>query len=147
MAIQEFVTLKLAHQLLGIPVLSVQDVLKPHKITPTPLAPDWVEGVLNLRGKIVTAIDMRRRLGLPPRQSSAGFGMSIVIEYQGEPYSLLIDSVCEVLALDDENFEKNPVTLDSRWRQASAGIYQLKDELLIILDVERLLDLDFSIAA
>lgn len=147
MAVLEFVTLKLAHQLLGIPVLAVHDVLKPHKITPTPLAPDWVEGVLNLRGKIVTAIDLRRRLGLPPRGTENGFGMSIVIEYQGEPYSLLIDSVCEVLALDDEQFERNPVTLDSRWRQASAGVFQLKNELLVILDVERLLGVDFSIAA
>lgn len=147
MATNEFVTLRLAGQLLGIPVLTVHDVLKPHKITRTPLAPKWVAGVLNLRGRIVTAIDLRCRLGLPPLDSGMRAGMSIVINYQGEPYSLLIDSVCEVLALDDDAYERNPVTLDRCWRHIAAGIYRLEKELMVVLDVERLFELDMAEAA
>ncbi|MFQ5346710.1 MAG: chemotaxis protein CheW [Rhodothalassiaceae bacterium] len=134
----EFVTVRLAGQLLGIPVLAVHDVLNAQKITRIPLAPSWVAGVLNLRGRIVTAINLRQRLGFPPREDGAE-DMSVVIEYRGEPYSLQIDTVGEVLNLDGESIEKNPVTLDSRWREVSRGIYRLDGELLVILDVERIL--------
>jgi purine-binding chemotaxis protein CheW len=147
MSTQDFVTIRLAGQLLGIPVLSVHDVLKPQKITRVPLAPDSVAGVLNLRGRIVTAVDLRSRLGLPPRGANERAGMSVVVEYRGEPYSLLIDSVGEVLSLDDTAFERNPVTLDPRWREVSDGIYRLDGELMVVLDVKRLLDLDVAKAA
>lgn len=147
MANTEFVTIRLANQLLGIPVLTVHDVLKPHAITPTPLSPDWIAGVLNLRGRIVTAIDLRARLGLPKRTSADGKGMSIVVEYRGEPYSLLIDRVGEVLMLDDSDMERNPITLDPVWRQISSGIFRLKDELMVVLDVQHLLEIGFSEAA
>jgi len=138
---QDFVTVVLEGQSLGIPVLDVQDVLKEQKITNIPLAPVWVEGVLNLRGRIVTAIDMRRRLGLKAREDDAA-SMSVVVEHMGEPYSLQIDSVGEVLSLDDGDFEKSPVTLDPVWRDVSKGVYRLEKELLAILDVHKLLDLD-----
>jgi purine-binding chemotaxis protein CheW len=147
MSSNEFVTFRLAKQLLGIPVLSVHDVLKQQVITRTPLAPDWIAGVLNLRGRIVTAIDLRRRLELPARTQTDGKGMSIVIEHRGEPYSLLIDQIGEVLMLDDDVFERNPVTLDPMWRQISAGIYRLKDELMVILDVHQLLEINLAEAA
>jgi purine-binding chemotaxis protein CheW len=143
----EFVTIRLAGQLLGIPVLLVHDVLKPQNITKVPRSPSWVAGVLNLRGKIVTAIDLRARLGLPPREGASGPGMSVVVEHKGEPYSLLIDSVGEVLALDDTHFERNPVTLDATWREVSEGIMRLENELLVILDVRRLLELQLAKAA
>lgn len=135
---QDFVTVMLAGQLLGIPVLSVHDVLNAQQITTIPLSPAWVAGVLNLRGRIVTAIDLRQRLGLPPREEGQT-SMSVVVEHDEEPYSLQIDKVGEVLSLEDQDFEKNPVTLDVRWREVSMGIYRLKDQLLPILDVERLL--------
>jgi purine-binding chemotaxis protein CheW len=147
MSTNEFVTFRLAKQLLGIPVLAVHDVLKPQIITRTPLAPDWIAGVLNLRGRIVTAIDLRCRLGLSERTMEDGKGMSIVIEYRGEPYSLLIDRIGEVLTLDDNLFERNPVTLDPIWRQISAGIYRLNDELMVVLDVHQLLEIDLAVAA
>ncbi len=135
---QDFVTVRLAGQTLGIPVLGVHDVLNPQKITKIPLAPEWVSGVLNLRGKIVTAIDLRQRLGLPPLEEGKQ-SMSVVVEHNDEPYSLQIDTVGEVLSLDDQDFERNPVTLDPRWREVSRGIYRLKNELLPILDVDKLL--------
>jgi purine-binding chemotaxis protein CheW len=142
----EFVTVRLAGQLLGIPVLLVHDVLKPQRITSVPCSPNWIAGVLNLRGRIVTAIDLRRRLGLPDREPNDKV-MSIVIDRQGEPYSLLIDNVGEVLALPVSAFERNPVTLDARWREVADGVYRLDQELLIVLDVNRLLDDDLAIAA
>lgn len=135
---QDYVTIKVYGQTLGIPVLAVHDVLNAQQITTIPLAPDWVAGVLNLRGKIVTAINLRRRLGLPPLEGDKK-SMSVVVEHREEPYSLQIDSVGEVLSLDDQLFEKNPVTLDPRWREVSRGIYRLDGELLPILDVDRLL--------
>jgi len=135
---QDFVTIKLEGQTLGIPVLAVHDVLNAQQITSIPLAPDWVSGVLNLRGRIVTAIDLRRRLGLPPLEDGKK-SMSVVVEHGEEPYSLQIDTVGEVLSLDDQLFERNPVTLDPRWRDVSRGIYRLEGELLPILDVDRLL--------
>ncbi|MAU40210.1 MAG: chemotaxis protein CheW [Kordiimonas sp.] len=136
---RQFVTIRLAGQLLGIPVLEVHDVLSPHNITAIPRSPKAVAGVLNLRGKIVTAIDLRERLSLTAFED-VDRCMSVVVEHQGEPYSLLIDSVGEVLALPEDRFERNPVTLDARWQEVSSGIYRLEDQLLVILDVERLLD-------
>lgn len=138
---QDFVTIKLAGQTLGIPVLAVHDVLNAQQITKIPLSPDWVSGVLNLRGRIVTAIDLRRRLGLPQLEEDKK-SMSVVVEHGEEPYSLQIDSVGEVLSLDDQLFERNPVTLDPRWRDVSRGIYRLDGELLPILDVDRLLEFE-----
>ncbi|RMF75715.1 MAG: chemotaxis protein CheW [Alphaproteobacteria bacterium] len=138
---QEFVTVRLAGQLLGIPVLAVHDVLSPQQLTRIPLAPSWVAGVLNLRGRIVTAINLRERLGFPPRDDGQE-DMSVVLEFRGEPYSLQIDEVGDVLRLEDDRLERNPVTLDQRWRELSKGIYRLDDELLVALDVEKLLDFD-----
>lgn len=138
---QDFVTVILEGQLLGIPVLAVHDVLNHQRITKIPLSPEWVAGVLNLRGRIVTAIDLRVRLGLPPRVEDQK-SMSVVVENNDEPYSLQIDAVGEVLSLEDELFEKNPITLDQRWRDISKGIYRLDKELMAVLDVEKLLDID-----
>jgi len=143
---QNFVTLMIAGQLFGIPVLSVQDVLGPQRITRIPLAPPEVAGALNLRGRIVTAVDVRRRLNLPPREDN-GTGMSVVVEHRGEPYSLMIDSVGEVMELPTASFEPNPPTLNPRWRQVSAGIYRLEGRLMLVLEVDKLLDFAVPAAA
>jgi purine-binding chemotaxis protein CheW len=133
----EFVTLNLADQLLGIPVLAVHDVLRSQNITQIPKADKSIAGVLNLRGRIVTAIDLRTHLGFPEREEDDY--MCVVIEHNGDPYSFLIDTVGEVLSLAASDFEKNPVTLDERLREVSKGIFSLEKQLLIILDVDRLL--------
>jgi purine-binding chemotaxis protein CheW len=137
---EDFVTFIIAEQLFGIPVLKVQDVLSAHNITRIPLAPPEIAGSLNLRGRIVTAMDVRLRLGLPPRESSVS--MSIVAEHEGELYSLMVDSVGEVLALKSSDWERNPPTLDPKFRDYSLGIYRLDKKLLVVLDVNRLLDYD-----
>lgn len=136
---QEYVTILIADQLFGIPVLEVHDVLRDLKLTKIPLAPSEVAGALNLRGRIVTAIDVRKRLGLSQLEQEDG-GMSIVVEHQGEPYSLMIDSVGEVLTLDLIDLQPTPVTLNACWKEVSGGVYRLEDKLLVVLQIERLLD-------
>jgi len=138
---RDFVTFRLSGQLCGIPVLSVHDVLSEQAITAVPLAPPAVAGVLNLRGRIVTAIDLRKRLGLDDQKENSE-NMSIVVEYEEEPYSLLIDCVGDVMSFPEESFERNPVTLDACWQEVSGGIFRLEGELLVILDVEKLLNFD-----
>ena len=134
----DFVSVLIGGQLFGIPVLQVQDVLNPQRITRVPLAPPEVAGSLNLRGRIVTAIDIRTRLGLP-EIAEGKQRMSVVVDHGGELYSLMVDQVGEVLSLSETAFEHNPATLDPRWREVSAGIYRLDAKLLVVLDVARLL--------
>jgi purine-binding chemotaxis protein CheW len=135
----DFLTILIAGQIFGIPVLQVQDVLGAQKVTRIPLARPEVAGSLNLRGRIVTAIDVRCRLNLPPREEKAR-EMSVVVEHDGELYSLIIDQVGDVMALNDADFENNPATLDALWRSISAGIYRLEKQLLVVIDVPKLLD-------
>ena len=142
---REFVTMNVGSQLCGIPVLHVQDVLGPQKITPVPLAPPEVAGSLNLRGRIVTAVELRLRMGLGPRPEGEK-GMSVVVEYQNELYSLMVDSVGEVLKVPVDTFESNPATLDPTWRKDSEGVYRLKEGLLVVLDRESLLDIGTTAA-
>lgn len=137
---RQFVTISIDGQSFGIPVLLVHDVLGPQRITRIPLAPAEVAGSLNLRGRIVTAIDIRRRLGMSPRPADAT-PMSVVVEEGGELYSLLVDSVGEVLTLSEADWERHPPTMDPHWRENSTGIYRLNDHLLVVLDVSRLLAL------
>lgn len=139
-ATSEFVTVHIDGQLFGLPIAQVEDVFMPDAITEVPLSNPEVAGVLNLRGRIVTAIDMRKRLGLPPR-SDGGAPMAVGIEHQQESYGLIIDRVGEVLRLGRRTFEKNPANLDVRWSSISAGVHRLDGKLLVLLDVERILDI------
>jgi purine-binding chemotaxis protein CheW len=136
---ESYLTLTVADQLCGVPVLAVRDVLGAQTITRIPLAPPEVAGSLNLRGRIVTAIDLRRRLGLPPRGAEEGAAMSVVVERDNELYSLLADQVGEVLPLPRADRAPNPPTLDPMWREVSDGVHRMGERLLILLDVERIL--------
>ncbi len=136
---EDFLSLYIAGQMFGIPVLEVQDVLGSQKVTKIPMAPPEVAGALNLRGRIVTAIDVRKRLGLDDPDNEKP-QMSVVVEHQNELYSLIIDRVGDVLSLSSESFESNPPTLDSLWREISMGIYRLEKELLVVLDVSKVLN-------
>jgi purine-binding chemotaxis protein CheW len=135
----EYLTVVIAGQTFGIPVLQVQDVLGAQTVTKIPLAPPEVDGALNLRGRIVTAINVRRRLGLEERNDT-GSSMSVVVEHEHELYSLVIDRVGDVLNLPADDYENTPATLDQTWREISMGVYRLEKQLLIILDVPKLLN-------
>jgi purine-binding chemotaxis protein CheW len=137
--LKEYVTAMIGGQLFGLPILRVQDVFIPERLTRVPLAPPEVAGVLNLRGRIVTLIDMRRSLGLEERKGE-GQPMAIGVERAGESYGLLIDSVGEVLKLDDAAREANPINLDPRLARVSVGIHRLDGQLLMVVDVDRVLE-------
>lgn len=136
--ITEYVTVVIADQLFGLPIARVQDVFVPEQLTRVPLASPEIAGVLNLRGRVVTAIDMYCRLALPPRPEGRP-PMSVGIESDGESYGLLIDSVGEVLKLADDMREPNPVNLDRRLASVSAGVHRLEGRLMVVLDVDRVL--------
>lgn len=142
----EYVTVWIGQQLFGLPISRVQDVFMPHRLTQVPLASAEIAGVLNLRGRIVTAVDMRRRLGMPPAEEQRK-PMAVGTEMQGESYGLLIDSVGEVLKLNDGTKEANPVNLDRRLQRVSSGVHRLDGQLLVVLDVDRVLDLGQEAAA
>ncbi len=141
-----FLTLTLAGQHCGVPVLGVRDVLANQTIARIPLAPAEVAGNLNLRGRIVTAIDLRARLRLPPRGPGEK-AMSVVTEHGSELYALQVDQVSEVVTLLARDMEGNPPTLPALWAEHSRGIYRVNDRLLIVLNVARLLELDMAVAA
>lgn len=142
----DYITVWIGDQLFGLPVFSVQDVFMPDSITEVPLATNDIAGVLNLRGRIVTAIDMRKRLGLPCR-ADGGKSMAVGIEAGGESYGLVIDSVGDVLVLDNSTLESNPANLDPRWTAVSGGVHRLDGRLMVVLNVERVLALNVSDAA
>lgn len=135
---KDFLTININGQKFGIPILQVQDVLGEIKVTRIPLAPPQVSGSLNLRGRIVTAIDVRKCLGLPPLEETEK-RMSVVVIHDDELYSLIIDRVGDVLTLQEKEFEQNPATLDITWKSVSLGVYRLDGEILVILDVPKLL--------
>ncbi len=135
---EDFVTFFIDKQLFGIPVLQVQDILTPDSIASIPLAPPEVAGSINLRGRIVTVIDVRTRLGLPKREEG-DMGMGVTVEHVNDLYTFLVDKVGEVLSMQDDDFEKNPNTLDPLWRDFANGVYRLEGRLMVILDVDKLL--------
>lgn len=137
---REFLSIYIADQVFGIPVLQVQDVLGEQSVTKVPLAPRAIAGSLNLRGRIVTAIDVRSCLDLPPLEKNEDRTMSVVVENHHELYSLMIDKVGDVLSLSSGDFENTPATLDPQWRSISQGIYRLDGRLLVVLDVPKLLE-------
>lgn len=194
--LSEFVTFHIADQLFGIPVLIVQDILLPENIASIPLAPPEVRGSINLRGRIVTVVDVRVRLGLERRdiatartaaqheqrivdeenladakavedggeaktdeehaaaaearaheavesakQKRREHMMAVTVEHNNDLYTLLVDSVGDVISLSKKSYEGNPSTLDPLWREFSGGVYRLDGNIMVVLDVDRLLDL------
>ena len=137
----EYVTVTIGDHMFGLPIFRVQDVFVPDRLTRVPLAPPEVAGILNLRGRVVTAIDMRSRLDLGARPAGAPV-MAIGIETKGESYGLLVDAVGEVMALRNNACEPKPANLDPRLSRVAAGIYRLENQLMVVLDVDRVLDIN-----
>ena len=136
----QFSTFAVASFFFGIDVLRVQEVLRYQQMTKVPQAPEVVEGLINLRGQIVTAIDMRRRLKLPPRPAGE-LPMNIVVRTSEGAASLLVDEIGDVLLMDECDYEQPPDNLDAAARDFIRGVYKLKDRLLFVLDEERTTDI------
>jgi len=139
MARRQYTTLVLDKFLFGIEIEGVQEVIRSQELTRVPLAPPVVEGLINLRGQIVTAIDLRRRLQLAERPPELR-PMNVVIPSPGGAVSLLVDRVGEVVEVDDDSFEPPPETLRGAARVMIRGAHKLPDALLLILNVDRVLN-------
>jgi len=137
----EYITVTVDGQWLGLPINRVHDVFVVTEMTSVPLASPEIAGLLNLRGRVVTAVSLRRRLRLPDL-TTAERRMAVGLEHQGEAYGLLVDEVGEVLKLGSDAMQPNPVHMDPRWASLSQGVHQLHDKLLIILNVDQVLQFD-----
>ncbi len=136
----QFSTFFVGDLFFGVDVLCVQEVLRFQQMTRVPQAPDVIEGLINLRGQIVTAIDMRRRLALPPRPGGQA-PMNMVVRSEEGAVSLLVDEIGDVLEVDGAAYEAPPENLDQAARDLIRGVYKLKDRLLLVLDTEHTVEL------
>ncbi|RZK95391.1 MAG: chemotaxis protein CheW [Methylobacterium sp.] len=138
LATHDFVTVFVGETMFGLAIDRVHDVFIPAGVTPVPLAPPEIVGLLNLRGRVVTALCLRRRLSMAPRTGDSA-QMAIGLEQGGETFALIVDGVGEVLKLGAETHEPVPINLDARWRDLTLGVHRLDGRLLVILDVDALL--------
>jgi purine-binding chemotaxis protein CheW len=130
------VTFTLDGRLYGVDVKAVQEVLRGQPRTRIPLAPDTVAGLINLRGQVMSAIELRARLGLPDRRDDQ-VPMLVVVRVAGETIALLVDTIGAVMDVDDDQFELPPDTLAGPAREFLFGAYKLDNQLLLALDVDR----------
>ncbi len=139
MASRQYATFEVAGQLFGVEVHTVQEVLSYNEYTSVPLAPSAVGGLFNLRGQVIAAVDLRVQLGLV-RQAMQGPVMNVILRGDGEPVSLLVDRIGEVVDLDDETFEPPPDTLSGPTRELVVGTFKLDGRLMLALDVNQAVD-------
>jgi purine-binding chemotaxis protein CheW len=133
---KQFATFHLDGLFLGVDVLKVQEVIRYQEMTRVPIAPPMVEGLINLRGQIITAIDLRRRLGLADRADDE-LPMNVVIRSDDGAVSLLVDEIGDVIEVDEQRFESVPETVTGFSRDLINGVYKLDQQLLLILDTEK----------
>jgi purine-binding chemotaxis protein CheW len=140
---QQICTFFLDGHVFGTPVPKVQEVIQHHEMTRVPLAPDVISGLINLRGQIVAAVDLRRRLGLPDR-STGQLAMNVVVRTSDGAVSLLVDEIGDVIEVDEDTLEAPPETLQGFAREVVRGVYKLSGRLLLALDIDRVVDLEDS---
>lgn len=134
----QFVSFWVDNQLLGVPVNLVQEVLNPQVIAPTPKSRPEISGLLNLRGQIVTAVNLRKRLGLPELEEGKE-SMNVVVRHLDESFSLLVDEVGDVINVVADSMEPVPHTLDAHWKSITKGVFRLEERLFVILNVDTIL--------
>ena len=138
---QQFATFFVDELFFGVEVLRVQEVLRYQEMTPVPSAPDVIERLINLRGEIVTAIDLQQRLGLRPRPDDRR-PMNVVVRSEDSAVSLQVDEIADVLQVTESDYEQPPETLQGTARDLISGAYKLKDRLLLILDTDKTIHFD-----
>jgi purine-binding chemotaxis protein CheW len=134
---RQFCTFYLGEQCFGLDVLHVQEIVRYQSLTRVPLAHRVVRGLINLRGQIVTALDLRRRLDLPDRDESCE-PVNVVVETDDGAVSLLVDGIGDVLEVTEQQFERPPEILQGSARELIQGAYKLSDRLLVVLDPKRI---------
>lgn len=135
---ESFCTFRVGDLHFGIEVKRVQEIIRHQKMTSVPLAPNIVRGLMNLRGQIVPAIDLRLRLNLPAREDETE-SINVVIRANDEPVSLLVDEIGDVVRVDFSDYELPPETLQGETRELIRGTFKLESGLLMILDTDRIL--------
>ena len=133
---KQFCTFFLGDLIFGIEVIEIQEVIRYQEMTAVPLAPKMVHGLINLRGQIVTAIDLRSRLEMPPL-AEGQLPMNVVVRTEDGAVSLLVDEIGDVIEIDGDNFEPPPETLHGVARDLVDGVYKLKERLLLLLNTPK----------
>lgn len=141
---QQFCTFYVDRQFFGVPVQQVQEVIRYQEMTRVPLVPRVIRGLINLRGQIVVAIDLRRRLNAPERPEDQ-LPMNVVVRTADGALSLLVDEIGDVLEVQDETFERPPETLRGIARELVLGVHKLSGGLLLILDTEKAVNVDTDV--
>jgi purine-binding chemotaxis protein CheW len=131
---------KIGNGYYAVSVLEVQEVIKPQLFTHVPSAPEYIKGLINLRGQIVTAISLRTLFGLGDDRGDQY--MNIIVRSGESLYSLIVDEILDVIDVDEAIFEKTPETLDEKLRIFISGVYKLEHKLLILLDLEKILNVE-----
>ena len=124
----------------AIPVLEVQEVIKPQKLTPVPLSQDYVRGLINLRGQIVTSLRLRDLFKM--NEPDLDDHMNIIVSGEDSLYALVVDEILDVIEVEQDSFEDIPETIDENVKKFIKGVYKLKDKLIILLDLEKILTID-----
>jgi len=132
----ELLTCRVGEQWLGLQVRQVREVVTPQACTDMPLAPDAVMGLINLRGRVITQLDVRKVIGLPNRDTD-DYRVAIVETISGEDFGLVMDEVGEVIDLDPDMYEKTPKTLDRVWQDVSEGVLKQDERVVVLVNVER----------
>jgi purine-binding chemotaxis protein CheW len=143
---QRFCTFLLDGHVFGVPVPQVQEVIKFQEMTPVPLAPPVISGLINLRGQIVTAVDMRKRLRMGER-AAGQLPVNVVVRCGDDPVSLLVDEIGDVIEVEEDTFEPPPDTLKGMDRELIRGVHKLPQRLLLVLDIERVVEIVSGVAA
>ncbi|HLV85583.1 MAG TPA: chemotaxis protein CheW [Candidatus Sulfotelmatobacter sp.] len=139
MSTQQFCTFFLKDQFFGVPVQQVQEVIRYQEMTRVPLVPEAIRGLINLRGQIVMAVDLRRRFGMEERADS-DLPMNVVVRTEDGAVSFLVDEIGDVLEINEDVFEPAPETLQGKSRELVRGVYKLQERLMLVLDTDRATD-------
>jgi purine-binding chemotaxis protein CheW len=144
--IRKFCTFRLDSHLFGLDVLDVQEIIRQQSVTRVPLAPKVVRGLINLRGRIVTVIDLRLRLGLEARAADRP-AVNVVVRCAGDATSLMVDEIGDMMSFADASRESPPETLRGAIRALINGVYKLDGQLLLVLDTVRTIDIAATVSA
>ncbi len=142
----QFCTFYLGDLFFGVKVENVQEVFRYQEMTRVPLAPSVVRGLINLRGQIITAIDLRARLGMEELPGGK-MPMNVVVRTEEGVVSLLVDEIADVLEVSEDHFERPPDTIDEITRELVLGVYKLENKLLLILDTEKTVHMGSAVGA